>query len=221
MVSFNEKGKFEMARAKMVKDHLQGRGIHNIRVLEVMGQLPREEFVSTQYESKAYDDNPLPIGMGQTISQPYIVALMTQELDVQQDSEVLEIGTGCGYQTAILAKMCKKVYTIERLSQLTEMAQTNLDKVGIDNVDFYVGDGTKGWPGEKKFDRILISAAAGKAPQPLIDQLKPSGKMIVPVGGETFQELVLGIKNKYDKLEVKNVCGVRFVKLIGDYGWDE
>ena len=221
MVSFDEKGKFEMARAKMVDVHLKGRGIYNKRVLEAMGTIERKEFVSGQYAEQAYHDNPLPIGMGQTISQPYIVALMTQELDVQADNEILEIGTGCGYQTAILAKLCKKVYTIERLAQLSETAQANLGRVGIDNVEFFVGDGTKGWAGEKQFDRILISAAAGNLPGPLVKQLKSGGKLIAPVGGETFQELVLGIKNSYDKLEVKNVCGVRFVKLIGEYGWDQ
>lgn len=221
MVSFDEKDKHLIARQAMVRFQIAGRGITDKRVLAVMEQIPREEFITAEYGTQAYDDNPLPIGMGQTISQPYIVALMTQEMELAAEHEILEIGTGSGYQTAILAKLCKKVYTIERLSQLQEYAQACLGRLKIENVEFYAGDGTKGWPDEKQFDRIIVTAASPKIPLPLIDQLKTGGKIVIPIGGPYVQELVCGTKTDSGEITIKNICGVRFVRLIGQYGYSD
>jgi protein-L-isoaspartate(D-aspartate) O-methyltransferase len=173
----------------------------------------------------------LPIGMGQTISQPYIVALMTQELRLNNFCEVLEVGTGSGYQTAILAKLSKWVYTIERFSELSAGAQAVLGRLGINNVEFYVGDGSAGWPFDstrdrqgrpekRKFDRIITTAALPEIPQTLIDQLGEGGIIVAPVGETGLQELVVGVK-KEGKLSQRSVCGVRFVKLIGAYAFEE
>ncbi len=218
MVTYDENDKYLISRQKMVKEQLSARGIKDEKVLNTVSSIPREEFVSVPYQNQAYNDNPLPIGMGQTISQPYIVALMTEQLDIKPEHEVLEIGTGSGYQTAILAKMCKKVYTIERHNQLQESAQAALARLKFDNIEFYVGDGTKGWPDEKQFDRIIVTAAPDKIPDPLVKQLKPGGKIIIPVGGTFVQKLVCGIKKPDGSLQQIDICGVRFVKLVGEYG---
>jgi protein-L-isoaspartate(D-aspartate) O-methyltransferase len=220
MVSFDQKDRFAAERASMVRNHMMARDITDPAVLEVMGQIPREQFLSGQYLDQAYADRPLPIGLGQTISQPYIVALMTQYLKLNNRCHVLEIGTGSGYQTAILAKLAKKVYTIERLNQLTEMAQTNLAHLKIDNVEFFIGDGSCGWPEEKGFDRIIITAAIPQIPEPVPDQLKDNGLLVAPIGGELSQDLVVCEKT-HGQLTVKSVCGCRFVKLIGKYGFSE
>jgi protein-L-isoaspartate(D-aspartate) O-methyltransferase len=211
---------FERQRHRMLKNDLQGRDITDPAVLTVMGRLPREEFVPQSYHSQAYADCPLPIGMGQTISQPYIVALMTQELRLNSFCEVLEIGTGSGYQTAILAKLSKKVYTIERFSELSASAQAILGRLGFDNVEFYIGDGSCGWPEKRTFDRIMITAAVPKLPEPLLEQLVDAGLMVAPVGGTGVQELIVGEK-RAGAVITKTVCGVRFVKLLGQYGFEE
>jgi protein-L-isoaspartate(D-aspartate) O-methyltransferase len=219
MVNFDEKQEFALARDTMIRKHLKGRDITDAAVLEAMASADRHRFISEKYLPQAYGDGPLPIGIGQTISQPYIVALMTQELKITPDCDVLEIGTGSGYQTAILAAIAKKVYTIERYNQLAESAQSVLGKLGIENIEFYIGDGSCSWPGEKKFDRILITAATEKIPPPLIEQLKDGGKLIAPVGGRFSQELV-----RYEKeqghLRSKTICHCRFVPLIGKYGFE-
>ena len=208
------------ARAKMLRLNLQGRGITDPRVLKVMGQMSREQFVSPGYESQAYHDGPLPIGCSQTISQPYIVALMTQELHPGPDCEVLEIGTGSGYQTAVLAKLAKKVYTIEKHNQLSESAQAVLGRMGLDNVEFYIGDGSCGWPEPKTFDRIIFTATAPNIPEPLTDQLAEGGIMVGPVGPGMVQELVV-CEKKQDQISQQIICGCRFVKLVGKYGFEE
>lgn len=210
----------ENQRKRMVEQDLKGRGIGEAGVLSVMGRLPREEFVTEAYKSQAYSDGPLPIGMGQTISQPYIVALMTQELRLNNFCEVLEVGTGSGYQTAILAKLSKWVYTIERFQELSAGVQAVLGRLGINNVDFYIGDGSCGWPRKKIFNRIIAAAALPEIPQALIDQLSEGGIIVAPVGETGEQELVVGVK-KNGKLSRQTVCGVRFVKLIGRYAFDE
>ena len=210
----------EYQRKKMVEQDLKTRGIGEAGVLSVMGRLPREEFVSAAYKSQAYADGPLPIGMGQTISQPYIVALMTQELRLNNFCEVLEVGTGSGYQTAILAKLSRRVYTIERFSELSAGAQAVLGRLKINNVDFYIGDGSCGWPDKRKFDRIIATAALPDIPQTLIDQLGEGGIIVAPVGQTGWQQLVVGVK-KEGKLNEQTVCGVRFVKLIGQYAFEE
>ena len=181
MHSRETEDRFAGARERMLKWNLKGRDITDPDVLMVMGEVRREEFVPQAYKSQAYADGPLPIGIGQTISQPYIVALMTQELQLNPDCELLEIGTGSGYQTAVLSKLVKKVYTIERFAELSESAQTVLGRLDIENVEFYIGDGSCGWPEKKCFDRIMITAAVPKMPEPLVEQLVEGGLMVGPV----------------------------------------
>ncbi len=220
MIAEPENSMFADERQRMVENDLKRRGITEAGVLSAMWRLPREQFVLEQYESQAYADNPLPIGMGQTISQPYIVALMTQELRLNNFCEVLEIGTGCGYQTAVLAKLTKRVYTIERYADLSAKAQTVLGRLGIDNVEYFVGDGSGGWNPQRTFDRIIVTAAVPKVPRQLIDQLETGGIIVVPVGSFGMQDLIVGTK-KEDKLIERSVCTVRFVKLIGKYAFGE
>ena len=220
MVSFEEKDRLAIDRDIMVRNHLAGRDITDKGVLEVMAELPREYFVPQKYQSQAYADRPLPIGIGQTISQPYIVALMTQHLRLNDTCEVLELGTGSGYQTAILAKLAKRVYTIERYNQLSEMAQAVLARLGIDNVEYYVGDGSCGWLEPKEFDRIMITAAVPRVPEPLVEQLCENGLTVAPVGGEFSQNLIVCKKTK-GVFRSSFICGCRFVKLIGKYAFGE
>jgi protein-L-isoaspartate(D-aspartate) O-methyltransferase len=220
MVSYDDKNRYAISRRTMIDTHLRGRGIHDQRVLEAMERLPRERFMPEKYASNAYDDNPLPIGMGQTISQPYIVALMTQCLELSGDEEVLEIGTGSGYQSAILAALAGKVYTIERFNELSEQAQAVLGELECGNIEFAVGDGSCGWLEEKQFDRIIITAAVPEIPEPLKDQLKEGGLLVAPVGGQWTQELIVS-KKRTGLLSTETICGCRFVKLIGQYAHDE
>lgn len=219
-MSENQEDNFEQVRRQMVKLDLQGRDITDSDVLKVMAEIPREEFVPNQYRFQAYSDGPLPIGMGQTISQPYIVALMTQVLKIKPDYEVLEIGTGSGYQTAILSRLAKKVYTIERFGELSESTQAVLARLGFTNIEFYIGDGSRGWPEKKQFDRIIITAAVPKIPEPVIGQLKIGGLYIAPVGSGGVQSLILGEKKPVGSTE-SFICDVRFVKLIGQFGFEE
>jgi len=220
MHSREKEDKFAGVRQRMLRWDLKGRDITDPDVLRVMVEVRREEFVPQAYQSQAYADGPLPIGVGQTISQPYIVALMTQELRLNPDCEVLEIGTGSGYQTAVLSKLAKKVYTIERFAELSESAQTVLGRLDIKNVEFYIGDGSCGWSGEKCFDRIMITAAVPKMPEPLVEQLAEGGLMIAPVGPAGVQELMVCEKRK-EKIIERVICGCRFVKLLGKYGFEE
>jgi len=215
-----KKDRFAGVREQMLNLDLKGRGITDPDVLRVMSEIRREEFVPEPYQSRAYADGPLPIGMDQTISQPYIVALMTQELRLDKNCEVLEIGTGSGYQTAVLSRLVKKVYTIERFSGLAESAKAVLEKLGVKNVQFHVGDGSCGWPEQKFFDRIMITAAVPRMPAPVFEQLVESGLMIVPVGFEGVQQLVICEKRKGQPIE-RVICDVRFVKLLGRYGFEE
>lgn len=219
------KDKFKAARERMLRWDLRGRDITDPRVLAVMAEVPREEFIPPSHISQAYNDGPLPIGNDQTISQPYIVALMTQELWINPECEVLEVGTGSGYQTAVLGKLAKKVYTIERFSELTDSARKVLDKLGISNVEFYVGDGSNGWPARRLppsgcFDRIMITAGVPEIPEPLIRQLADGGLIVAPVGGRTVQGLV-ACEKKGDKLISRAICDVRFVRLIGKHGFEQ
>jgi len=219
------KDKFSTARQRMLRWNLRGRDITDPRVLAVMAEVPREEFIPQSHRSQAYGDGPLPIGKDQTISQPYIVALMTQELRVDTKTEVLEIGTGSGYQTAVLSKLVKKVYTIERFSELADSARTVLSKLGISNVEFYIGDGSSGWPASLLppsgfFDRIMITAGVPEIPEPLLGQLADGGLIVAPVGGRAVQALVT-CEKKADKLITRAVCDVRFVRLIGEHGFEQ
>jgi len=210
------KNRLSAARQRMLQWDLRGRDITDPKVLQVMAEVPREEFVPPSHQSQAYDDNPLPIGLGQTISQPYIVALMTQELRVGPDDEVLEVGTGSGYQTAVLSRLAKKVYTVERFAELSDSAKAVLERLGS---EFYVGDGSCGWPQMRTFEGIMVTAAVPKIPQPLIDQLAESGVIIAPVGYEGVQGLIAGEK-KQGRLVQRTVCSCRFVKLLGQYGFE-
>ncbi|MHC4131181.1 MAG: protein-L-isoaspartate(D-aspartate) O-methyltransferase [Planctomycetota bacterium] len=212
--------KFALIRRRMIQFDIKGRGIKDMRVLDAMESIHREDFIPDQFLSQAYADGPLPIGCGQTISQPYIVALMTEELRPDSESEVLEIGTGSGYQTAILAKLSKKVYTVERFTELSASAQSILSRIGITNVEFYIGDGTCGWSQDKQFDRIMVTAAVSSMPEPLIEQLKEGGIAVAPLGPPGVQELVVLQKTK-GKIIHNTICGVRFVKLIGEHGFKE
>ena len=214
------KDKFDKAKARMLKQDLKGRGITNELVLKAMAEVPREEFVPESYFSQAYADGPLPIGMGQTISQPYIVALMTQELWIEPDCEVLEIGTGSGYQTAILAELSVKVYTIERVRPLMEKARGLLDELGYSNVLFSAFDGTLGWKEYEPYDAIMVTAGAPKVPEPLYQQLAEGGRMIIPIGDKFSQELIKIVRRR-DQFRQKNLGGCRFVDLIGIHGWKD
>jgi protein-L-isoaspartate(D-aspartate) O-methyltransferase len=211
---------FALERQHMLQQDLKGRDITDPKVLEVMAEIRRENFVDPKNRTEAYRDSPLPIGLGQTIAQPYIVALMTQELRIGPDCKVLEIGTGSGYQTAILSRLARKVYTIERLDVLGEAARSVLTGLDISNVEYHVGDGSCGWFEQKTFDRIIVTASVPTVPQPLIEQLGDGGLMVVPVGSGMIQELMV-----YEKaagmIREKVVCGCRFVKLIGKYSFGE
>ena len=207
-------------RSHMVERDIRARGISNPRVLAAIREIPRHLFIPHPYDASAYDDNPLPIGKGQTISQPYIVALMTELLDPRPNDNILEIGSGSGYQTAILAALTRQVISIERISTVADLARKNLAALGIENARIVDGDGTLGYPGEAPYAGILITAATPAIPQPLIDQLASWGRLVAPVGGREVQELVLIARQ--EKGLVRSLHGgVRFVPLIGEHGWEE
>ncbi|MCL5281606.1 MAG: protein-L-isoaspartate(D-aspartate) O-methyltransferase [Planctomycetes bacterium] len=218
MLERKDHNDLDTARERMLQYDLRGRDITDPAVLKVMAAIPREVFVPPADRWRAYANGPLPIGAGQTISQPYIVALMTQELRLNHEREVLEIGTGSGYQTAVLARLVKRVFTIERSPELSVAAQEVLKNLGIDNVEFRVGDGSRGWPEARTFDRILLTAAVPDFPPPLVAQLGEGGVIIAPIGQGSVQELVAAEK-RYGKLIERPLCGCRFVKLIGEYGF--
>jgi len=198
----------------MVVNQLLKRGIIDTAVLDAMSTVPRHRFVSRIYRSMAYTDNPLPIGHGQTISQPYVVALMTQLLQVDRKHKVLEIGTGCGYQTAILSILSKKIITIEVLSSLSTKSRKQLTKLGYKNVDFHCADGKNGWSKEAPYDRILVSAAPETIPEVLIEQLSPKGCMVIPVGSLYDQFIHIITKDKNEQIHIKKSTPVRFVPLV-------
>jgi protein-L-isoaspartate(D-aspartate) O-methyltransferase len=201
-----------------LREELELRDITDVRVLDAIEQTQRDLFVPESLRHAAYDDAALPIGNGQTISQPYIVALMTQELRLAGNETVLEVGTGSGYQTAILARLCRTVVTIERIETLSESAKRVLTESGVGNVVFLVGDGTLGNSERGPYDRILVTASAPSVPQPLYEQLKPGGLLIAPVGDESMQEVIL-VERTVSGPKTTPLCGCRFVKLIGEAGW--
>jgi len=212
---------FTAARESMVKLQLAapGRDITNTRVLAVMDKVPRHEFVPASLRAQAYRDHPLPIGHGQTISQPFIVAFMTEKLEPQPTDKVLEIGTGSGYQAAVLAELVSNVYTIEIVEPLAHRAEADLKRLGYTNVFVRAGDGYKGWPEAAPFDAVIVTCAPEKVPQPLVDQLKEGGRMIIPVGPAGDQELYL-LRKHGDKIERQAVLPVRFVPMTGTQGAD-
>ncbi|HEY8500472.1 MAG TPA: protein-L-isoaspartate(D-aspartate) O-methyltransferase [Clostridia bacterium] len=189
------------------------------KLTEFFYKLNRKDFLDDQYKDYSDLDNPLPIGYGQTISQPTLVLQMTKELEPEKTHKVLEIGTGSGYQTAFLAEFSGEVYTVERITELSNKAKSRIDRLGYKNVHFKIGDGSYGWKEYAPFDRIIVTAAAGRIPDALIDQLKTGGKMILPVGESNLQELVRITKKDDGKIEKEYLTLVRFVELVGDYGW--
>jgi protein-L-isoaspartate(D-aspartate) O-methyltransferase len=213
LISDLEANRFTLERHKMVESQLQARGIRDERVLSAMERVPRHEFVEPHYRDQAYEDHPLPINAGQTVSQPYIVALMLEILHLDPSSRVLEIGTGSGYQTAILAEMCAHVYSVERHPQLADEAQQTLSRLGFNNLTLRVGDGGEGLPQHAPFDAIVVSAAAKQIPVPLFDQLCEGGRMIIPVGPHEAQELQL-VRKRDGKPLITLLDGCRFVPLV-------
>jgi len=211
---------YRIARERMVKNQLVPRGITDPGVLKAMGKIPRHLFVEEALEGEAYNDHPLPIGHQQTISQPYIVALMTQALELTGAGKTLEIGTGSGYQTAILAELSQKVYTIERIRPLMEKARGLLAELGYMNIIFSAFDGTLGWKEYEPYDAIMVTAGAPKVPEPLREQLADGGRMIIPIGDRFSQELIKVVREK-DHYRQKNLGGCRFVDLIGIHGWKD
>ncbi len=209
---------YEKARERMVAEQLVPRGIADDRVLTAMGSVARHRFVEMGQEAIAYSDRPLPIGHHQTISQPYIVARMTESLELEPDDRVLEIGTGSGYQAAVLAELGQKVYTIEKIEPLLKRAQNILADLGYDNVVSKRHDGTQGWPERAPFDAILVTAGAPDVPKPLMDQMAEGGRMIIPLGDQTLQELVRVTKTN-GKARKEKLGGCRFVPLRGEHGW--
>ncbi|NUN96921.1 MAG: protein-L-isoaspartate(D-aspartate) O-methyltransferase [Candidatus Omnitrophica bacterium] len=207
-------------RDRMIEEHLKGRGIRDPRVLDAFLKVPREEFVLPEHRDRAYDDCPLPIGEGQTISQPYITALMTQALEIRPTHKVLEIGTGSGYQTAILAFLAAEVFSMERLPTLSATAQLRLRKRGIENVHFRIADGSLGLDPESPFDRIVVTAAAPMIPTPLIEQLGENGILVLPVGCRETQTLMRVWKTP-GGVSMEELCGCVFVPLLGQGGFEE
>jgi protein-L-isoaspartate(D-aspartate) O-methyltransferase len=206
--------RFANARQKMVESQLRARGIHDQRVLDVMARVPRHEFVAEHYRDQAYEDHPLPIGESQTVSQPYIVALMLETLALEPSSKVLEIGTGSGYQTALLGELCAEVISVERHPTLARDAESLLTRLGYGNVKVFVADGSQGLAAFAPYDGIVVSAAAPGIPTPLFEQLREGGRMIIPVGPAEAQELQL-VRAHGGKPLVERMEGCRFVPLIG------
>ena len=203
-------------RARMVREQIADRGIRNQGVLDAMTAVPRHAFVPAEHRDQAYADRPLPIGEGQTISQPYIVALMTELLELEPDDVVLEVGTGSGYQAAVASDLADSVFTIEIIPSLAESAARRLDRLGYENVAARQGDGYYGWPAHAPFDAIVVTAAAGHIPPPLIDQLAPGGRMAIPVGGPfQLQHLVLVTKAADGVVTTHSIVPVQFVPLLG------
>jgi protein-L-isoaspartate(D-aspartate) O-methyltransferase len=210
--------RFTVERQSMVESQLRARGIRDPRVLDAMARVPRHEFVAERYRDQAYEDHPIPIGEGQTVSQPYIVALMLETLSLEASSKVLEIGTGSGYQTAVLAELYGHVFSIERHAQLAREAEAALVRLGYRNVTVIVGDGSQGLPEFAPFDGIIVSAAAPRIPSALFEQLPEGGRMIIPVGPAEAQELQL-VRKLEGQPTVDRLEGCRFVPLIGGQGY--
>lgn len=205
-----------LLRKKMVQEQLIPRGIKDKKVLGAFSKVERQRFVPKGAKENAYSDFPLPIGNGQTISQPYIAALMTQCLGLRGNEKVLEIGTGSGYQTAILAELGHEVYSIERFEALAKNAENILRETGYTNVHIKVGDGTLGWPEAGPFDRIIVTAAASCIPEPLTEQLQDGGKLVMPLG-ESFSQILTTIEKKQGRIQTQDICGCVFVPLIGKF----
>lgn len=210
--------RFTTIRERMVAEQLVPRGIRDDRVLEVMSTVPRHYFVDDALRSRAYGDFPLPIASGQTISQPYIVACMTEALKLKGHETVLEIGTGSGYQAAILSRLCTKVYTIERINVLLAGARKVFDQLKYFNIIAKLDDGTMGWPENGPYDAIMVTAGGPEVPKPLVEQLTDNGRMIIPVGDQHVQDLQM-VEKVDGEVRINHLEKVRFVDLVGEYGW--
>lgn len=209
---------FDELRQEMVETQLIPRGISDQRVLEAFRKVPRHEFVPENILAAAYEDCALPIGEGQTISQPYMVAIMTEKLKLQGNERVLEIGTGSGYQAAILAELCQKVYTVERISALSKSAQKAIQELGYTNVEFAVGDGTQGFPEAAPYHGIIVTAGSLAIPEPLVNQLRDGGRLVIPVG-DIFQQILTTVTKRGAEIETEESIACVFVPLVGKYGW--
>jgi len=209
---------FELLRNEMVDTQLIPRGISDPLVIGAFRKVPRHRFAPENIRISAYEDAALPIGEGQTISQPYMVAIMTELLKLKGDEKVLEIGTGSGYQAAILAELCKKVITVERIVSLSQRSEKILKEMGYSNIEFVIGDGTLGYPEEAPYEGIIVTAGCPKIPSPLIDQLAEGGRLVIPVGERYLQTLTIATKEK-GKISIEESIGCVFVPLIGKYGW--
>ena len=217
MIDTNE---WRHERERMVKEQIIARGVEDKRIIDAMMRVPRHIFVDKIYAHQAYNDYPLAVGHGQTISQPYMVAVMTDLLELKADDTALEIGTGSGYQAAILAQLCKMVYTVERLSALKEKARETLGQLGITNIAYMTGDGSLGWPQFAPYDAILVTAGAPEVPNALLEQLAEKGRLVIPVGSELYQTLNLVTKQR-GRIFRKEIFECTFVPLLGKQGWKE
>jgi len=211
-------GQFATSRNRMVQEQLINRDIVDSATIKAMSEVPRHLFVDDAMQGRAYGDHPLPIGAGQTISQPYIVATMTQALGLTGTEKVLEIGTGSGYQAAVLSRICDQVYTVERINSLLARARKMFDKLRYYNIRSKLDDGTMGWPENGPYDAIIVTAGGPVVPEPLVDQLSDNGRLIIPVGDQHVQELQLVQKNE-GQVEMSCLASVRFVDLVGEHGW--
>jgi protein-L-isoaspartate(D-aspartate) O-methyltransferase len=211
-------GPFDEQRRDMVERQLRRCGIRDERVLDAMGTVPREAFVPAHQRARAYADGALPIEHGQSISQPYMVAIMTEALELEGPERVLEIGTGTGYQAAILAVLCEQVFSIDRIAELAESARQRLAALGIANIKVTVGDGTLGWPEHAPYDGIIVTAGAPEAPEPLLEQLAPGGRLVIPVGDRYAQTLMVYTR-RGTALREQALCSCKFVPLLGAHGW--
>lgn len=218
-MSASARAAFSIHRQRMAETLVE-RGIQDHATLRAMLEVPRHQFIEDAMRARAYGDFPLPIGSNQTISQPYIVALMTQALQLQGDEQVLEIGTGSGYQAAVLSRLCKRVYTVERIHSLLGRARKVFDQLRYYNIISCIDDGTAGWSDHAPFDAIVVTAGGPEIPLPLIEQLADPGRMVMPVGGQEEQELQL-LEKRNRKIRIQSIGQVRFVNLIGEHGWRE
>ncbi len=211
---------FAKLRERMVEEQLKPRGINDPLVLQVFSEVERYRFVPEEFRASSYADYPINIGEGQTISQPFIVAIMTQALELNPQDKVLEIGAGSGYQTAILAELAKEIYSVERIESLAKNAEALLSELGYKNIKIKIGDGTLGWEEKAPFDKIIITAASPRIPLPLAQQLAENGKLILPLG-DSFSQVLTLVEKKADQLLRQEICSCIFVPLVGKYGWKE
>ena len=216
----NQETSYTSQRQRMVREQIIARGVHDRRVLEALLQVPRHRFVPAEYADMAYSDGPLPIGQGQTISQPYIVALMSELLELQGEESVLEVGTGSGYQAAVLAHLAQTVHTVERHAALAEQARQTLEEQGLHNVTVHLGDGSLGLAGYAPYQAIMVTAAAPVVPQPLLDQLAEGGRLVIPVGGHGSQMLERW-RRQGSHFDQEDTLAVAFVPLRGAHGWKD